>query len=160
MDQIFSKNDKIFFLRNFGLKKNFSKIQFFFYLKRMTKDSTFISQTDGPIHTPIWHIWLISILRNFEKNFFFKKISKLWVCAVWVHILGVSERAQKLQYMVYNIFRSHQNPSSRTKVMKNQKLGPIQLYLVPIFTFVGFSLCGHFGPKSHRGRFGSRAHYG
>ena len=71
------------------------------------------------------HLAHFDFTKFWKKNFFFKKFSKLCVCAVWVHILGVSERAQKLQHMVYNIFRSHQNPSSRTKVMKNQKLGPI-----------------------------------
>ena len=41
------------------------------------------------------------------------------------YILGVPVRAQKHWYVDYNIFRSHQNRTSRTKVMKNQKLGPI-----------------------------------
>ena len=35
--------------------------------------------------------------------------------------------------MAYNIFRSHQNCSSRTNVMKNQNLGPIWPYLVLVF---------------------------
>ena len=97
MDQIFSKNDKIFFLRNFGLKKNFSKIQFFFYLKRMTKGSTFISQTDGPIHTPIWHIWLISILRNFE--FFLQKNFKIvGLCRLGAYTGGVGAGTETSTY--------------------------------------------------------------
>ena len=50
-----------------------------------------------------------------------------------MHILGVPARAHKLQYVVCNIFRSHQKRTSRTKVMKNQKLSPICAYLVLIF---------------------------
>ena len=71
------------------------------------------------------HFVTFVFLKIEEKFFFRKKFQKFQVLCLWVHILGVPVRAQKLQDVLYNIFRSHQNRSSGTKVMKNQKLGPI-----------------------------------
>ena len=65
----------------------------------MTKDSTFISQTDGPIHTPIWHIWLISILRNFEEKIFFQKNFKIvGLCRLGAYTGGVGAGTETSTY--------------------------------------------------------------
>ena len=64
---------------------------------------------------------------------------------LWLHLLKIPVRAYQLPYVVCNILRSHQKRTSRTKVMKNQRLSPIWAQLVLIFNgifstlfFVGF----------------------
>ena len=121
------------FLTNFGLKKNFQKFFKFFCLKRFTKDGSLTSPSDRPMHAAIWHIRVLLIFWKIEKKFFSKIFLKLWVCAVWVHILGVPARGHELQHHTSNIFRSHPNRLSRSKVMHIWKLGPIWVILVPIF---------------------------
>ena len=65
----------------------------------MTKDSTFISQTDGPIHTPILYIWLISVLRNFEKKFFLQKNFKIvGLCRLGAYTGGVGAGTETSTY--------------------------------------------------------------
>ena len=127
---IFGKNPK--FSSQIWLEKKFSKFQKNFCIKRFSNNVPFTSQTDDRIHATIWHIWALLIFRKFWK-FFFEIFLNLRVCAVWVHILGVPARGQELQHHTSNIFRSHQNRLSRSKVMNIWKLGPIWVILVPIF---------------------------
>ncbi len=79
------------------------------------------------------HFVTLVFLKIEKKVFLLKIFQKFRVLCLWVHILGVSVRAHKLQYVAYNIFRSQQKRFSTSKVMEKQKLGPIWANLVHIF---------------------------
>ena len=84
-------------------------------------------------HALLWRILSLLFFEKIERKKNSKNFQKFQFLCLWVHILGVPARAHKLPYVVCNIFQSHQKRTSRTKVMRNQKLGPICAYLVLIF---------------------------
>ena len=125
------------FLKEFGLKFFFSKFQIFFLAQKIHKGWGF-NIPERPPHTCTHMAHSCHFcFREFEKKLEFSKFfSKLWVCAFWVHILGVPVREHKLQHPTSNIFRSHQKRVGRSKVMQKRKLGLIWSNLVPIFSGV------------------------
>ena len=128
------------FLKEFGLKFFFQNFNFFFISKDSQKIGLSHPRTAAPYMHPYGAFCHFSFFENWEKSFFSKIFQKFRFLCLWVHILGVSVRAQKLQYVAYNIFRSQQKRFSTSKVMINQKLRPIWANLVRIFRGVFWRL--------------------
>ena len=63
------------------------------------------------------------VFLKIEEKIFPEIFSKFSIFVPLGAHTGVPVRAQKLQYVAYNIFRSHQKRTKRTKVIQNQKMG-------------------------------------